>query len=339
MGEAESTRALSALLSDCWGITPASVEPFDAGRMNRHWRVETSVGAFVLRRYSRLRLPESIPGEQAVLEAAANAGWPVALPIASLADERIVLSASARYSLFPFLPGERAALGRLSQLRINGRLLARLHGDLAGALESQRPGYGRAWELDVTLQSAGADSFNAALSEFGKQHGELAAAVRRQRYRSLRELSRLGYGDLPSSVIHGGFHNDNLLFSGPELTGLLDFDSARRDAPMVDLAISLIRDCTLPPDHNVIDPVRVGAMLEGYSRTRRPQTTELEMLPALLRAAILMLVAHRLAEWKAGASDRAVASIERSVAARFPALDEVIPELEHVVTEAVGRLN
>ena len=81
MGEAESTRALSALLSDSWGITPASVEPFDAGRMNHHWRVETSIGAFVLRRYSRLRLPESIPAEQAVLGAAANAGWPVALPI------------------------------------------------------------------------------------------------------------------------------------------------------------------------------------------------------------------------------------------------------------------
>jgi homoserine kinase type II len=327
MGDVEATGDLADLVTDAWGVTPSAVSEIATGRMNSHWRVETTAGPFVLRRYTRLRLPESIPAEHTVLEAAANGGWPVALPIVALDGEAVAWANGALYSLFPFLQGASKPPDSLSHLRIKGRLLARLHKDIAGALEVQRPGFGRAWELDVTLQTAGSISFNTALADFGNDHPDLANAVRRQRYRNLRELARLGYGDLPSTVIHGDFHHDNLLFSGAELTGVLDFDSVRLDSPVVDVAISLIEDCTLPSDHNALDPQRAAAFVDGYGRVRALSETEVEMLPALLRAAMLLLVAHRLAEWTSGPGDRAVQSIERTVTRRFPALDEAIPAL------------
>jgi homoserine kinase type II len=336
MGDVEATGELAKLVSDAWGVTSSAVAEIAEGRMNSHWRVETTAGPFVLRRYTRLRLPESIPAEHTVLESAANAGWPVALPVIALDGERVVWANGALYSLFPFLRGESTPPDSLSHLRIKGRLLARLHNDIGGSLETPRPGFGRAWELDVTLQAAGSISFNTALADFGKEQPDLAAGVRRQRYRNLRELARLGYGDLPSTVIHGDFRHDNLLFSGAELTGLLDFDSVRTDSPAVDLAISIFMDCTLPPDHNALDPQRVGAFVDGYARVRALTDTEVEMLPALLRAAMLMLVAHRLAEWVSGISDRPVKSIERTVTHRLPALDEVTPALLQAVAGA-GR--
>ncbi len=329
-------RELAAIVAEAWGVTAATVTEIESGHCNRHWRVETSVGAFVLRSYSTLRLPESIPAEHAVLEAAANAGWPVALPIHASDGARVVPSGGTAYSLFPLLEGTPIPDNRPPQLRIQARLLARMHRDLHGSLESQRPGFGRAWELDVTLQTAGADSFNSALTAFARDHAELAAAVRRQRYRNLRELARLGYGELPSTVIHGDFTAANLLFSGATLTGVLDFDEVRRDAAIVDVAECVMQDCTTPSARYALDPRAAAAFVEEYCRARPLSEAELAMLPALIRAAMLRWIAFRLAQWTAGVSDRPVPSIERSVNERFPALDEVTPSLLQAVVGASG---
>lgn len=335
MSSGVDVQDLAELLGSRWNSKPGRIVPIEAGRVNQHWRIQASNGAFVLRRYSALRSNEAIDAEHAVLMTAFGRGWPVAVPIPDAAGATLAELDGGRYSLFPYLAGEPAPQESQAHRRIKGRMLARLHADLAGALDHQRQGFGRAWELDATLQSAGAESFNSALSVFGREHPDLAAAIRRQRYRNLRELARLGYGDLPSTVIHADFHHHNLLFTGAELTALLDFDSVRLDAPACDIACSLVNDCTAPPDYNAIDVDRAAAFVEGYARMRPLSVDEIEMLPALVRAAILGLVAFRLAEWTAGLSDRAKASIERTVRSRFPALDSGESRLRSALAGAV----
>jgi Ser/Thr protein kinase RdoA (MazF antagonist) len=200
----------------------------------------------------------------------------------------------------------------------------------AFALDGQREGFGRLWELDPVVQAAGAASFNDLLARFGHEHSALAAGVRRQRYRNLRELARLGYGDLSLGLVHGDFQRENLLFSRGEFSGLLDFDSIRLDAPVADLAASAWLDC-LDPSGDRIDPAAAGAFVEGYAAARPLPDYERRMLPALVRAQMLWFVAFRLMQWSVDRSPAPVQSIARTVNRRLPALDGVTPALERAL--------
>lgn len=316
-----------------FGIEPVAMRRFPAGRQNEHWRVGTVQGQLVLRRYSAARREGAIATEHAALRHLAGLEWPVAAAIAAPVGT-VVVAEGRRYGLFPLLGGKPAA-GNRRMGRIKGRLLARLHRDFAGfPMEGQREGFGRAWELDLAGQTDEFPSFNALLAAFEGEHGELARAVRGQRYRNLRELSRLGYGELTGQPVHGDFHHDNLLFEGAELTGLLDLDSMRLDARVADLAASLALDCREAPEHDAIDVKQAEAFAAGYLEGARLEDGELAMVPALVRAQWLWLVNLRLRQWAEGSTtgwgnlsvegdgrERALASIARSVERRFPALE------------------
>jgi Ser/Thr protein kinase RdoA (MazF antagonist) len=305
-----------------FGREASQVTPILTGRVNQHWQVVLpGGGAAVLRRYTASRSNEAVEYEHAALSYAHSKEWPVAAPIKTPGGAEIVYIDGDRFSLFPFLPGSPPPAEGLAQRRIDGRLLARFTGDMARApLDQQRDGFGRLWELDLFVQSARDESFNGLLRRFGSDYNILATAIRHQRYTNLRELSRLGYGELSSTLIHGDFQRENLRFDAGELTGLLDFDSVRQDAAVTDLAASLWLDCLEPPAHDAIDIRAAAALAEGYAGLRNLSAQETALIPALVRAHMLVFVALRLTEWASG-SKRSVASIARTVERRFPALE------------------
>jgi Ser/Thr protein kinase RdoA (MazF antagonist) len=107
-----------------------SVRPYrvDAGRNNEHWYVGAGL---VLRRYGPFRADGAIDYEHALLGQLREGGWPVAVPIPSDAGRMVVVDDGRRYSLFPWLAGRRGIPERPRQPRELGRLLGRLHRDLA----------------------------------------------------------------------------------------------------------------------------------------------------------------------------------------------------------------
>nr|AIT69730.1 putative homoserine kinase type II [uncultured bacterium] len=301
--------------------------------MNEHWRVESEAGVFALRRYNARRSSAAIEAEHELLLHGQRKGWPVAVPVVRDDDGSTLVSDGRTYALFPFLAGRPPPYGNARWLRIKGRLLARLHRDLEDApLGSQRDGFGRAWELDLFVQAAGHESFNRLLAAFGREYPELARGVRAERYRNLRELAKLGYGELRVQPVHCDFHHDNVLVSRGEVTGLLDFDSARLDARVADLACSISLDGLEPPDHDAINPGSLAAFVGGYAEALPLSAEDERLVVPLIRAQFLLLVTIRLMQRAEDrAADRPVASIERSVHGRFPALAARTPDLEAAV--------
>jgi len=308
----------------------AAISPLPAGRMNRHWLVETAARKVVLRRYSRLRTRLAIEWEQALVRHAGSKGWPVPVPIPAGSGETVLVHDSGLWSAMPFLEGAPRESTGAAAYRITGRLLGRFHRDLSDfPVEGQRPGLGKTWELDVLVEPAGAGTFNALLAALARDHADLAAKVRRQRYRNLRELARLHYPDLPDRPIHGDFHRSNLLFSDGELTGVLDFDQCRLDALACDLAPLLVPFQPLEIPH-------AAALLDGYQAVRPLSDLEWAILPALGRASLLWWVAFLLATWRVTGSEAALEGIARTANERFPALDAWEPEFRRLYGRATS---
>ncbi len=318
-----------------FGCEALTIEPVERRGVNAHWFVEATNGRRVLRRYRASRSLAAIAFEHALLRHAAARGWPVAAPIEDAEGKSVVTLYGSHFSLFPFLRGEPAPHESLAQKRVTGRLLARLHRDMASFEHTgQRDGFGRAWELDVFVQAAGGEGFNALLAAFSNDHPTLAWAVRREKYRNLRELARLGYGDLPVAPIHGDYGMDNLLFEGPQLTGLLDFDLARIDAPAYDIAAALNGECLEAPSFDGIDVGYARAFIEGYSRGRRIDEAEARLIVPLVRASILWLCLFRMLEWRDEGGDAAARSIARTVERRLPLLEARGPGITALALEA-----
>lgn len=311
-----------------FGLAGANQRMFADGNVNRHWRVDAADRTVVVRRYGVPRGLASIAWEHQLMAFAAAKGWPapVAEPPATVATA-LGFEAGA-WTCHRFLEGEAAPRDTPASRHIMGRLLGRLHKDLAGfEVSGQRPGFGKTWELDLMVEPAGAGSFNGLVAAFGREYPELAAAIRRQRYRNLRELSRLHYPDLAAHPIHGDFSPRNLLFQDGQLTGLLDFDFARQDAWLCDLAPLLM-------PFQPLEPRLAAALFDGYQSVRRLSEAEWDLLPALVRASLLWWVALLLVRWRI--TGEVPAGIGRTINQRFPAFDAFEPEVRALAQRATA---
>jgi len=322
--EVEPATRLPDAVQEEFGLSGGSATPLEGGRMNRHWLAEKDGERLVVRRYHPSRGLESVRWEQALVAHVGRRGWPVAVAKAGASGSAAFVSEGAAWSAAPFLDGETGDAESVAMRTIYGRLLARLHNDMASFEGgSQRPGLGKTWELDVLVEPAGAGGFNALLAAFGREYPELAGSIRRERYRNLRELSRLHYGDLPDRPIHGDFHPWNLLFRDGQLTGVLDFDQCRMDALACDIAPLLM-------PFQPLEPRLAAAFFSGYESVRPLSEVEWEVLPALVRAALLWWVAHLLVRWLL--DGETPAGIARTMTQRFPVFDAYEPTLRGLRT-------
>lgn len=300
-----------------FGLEDAHLEPVRSGLYNRHWLAAAGGATTVLRCYHAARTSAAVAWEQSLVEHAATRNWPVASPLRSAAGATLVEADGALWAAMPYRGGVPGSAERPGHYHILGRLLARLHQDLASfEPESQRPGAGKTWELDAWVAPADAGTFNELLTLFGREYPDLASVIRRQRYRNLRDLSRLHYPDLPDRPIHGDFQRDNLLWEDGNLTGLLDFDLCRRDALVCDIAPLLV-------PHMPLDLRLAAALIEGYQAVRPLSDLEWDVLPSLVRSSLLLWVSHLLVGWRLNGLPPD--GIARTMTLRFPAFESAEP--------------
>ena len=105
-------------------------------------------------------------------------------------------------------------------------------------------------------------------------------------------LDRQDVGELPSGIVHGDLFRDNVLFDGPELTGLLDFHHAARGYLVYDLAVAANDWCNRPG--GALDPERTTALVTAYDRVRPLTVLEKGFFPGFLLYAALAFWLSRL---------------------------------------------
>lgn len=228
-----------------------------------------------------LTLVEAVPEDElpffiALADTLAEADLPVPVAL-RLADGRRQCVLQDRPALLvPRLPGRHVDQPDETLCRAVGTLLAQLHRAAARCpLVREHPDH-RWWPAAFTWLAP-------ALAQ--AQHDELGAAL----------LSASGTfaraATLPHGVIHGDLFRDNVLVTGNEVSGVLDFFHATRDLLAWDIAIALndwaLRDGR--PDRALAD-----AFLAGYRQVRELARGEQALLPALRQAAAARFWLSRL---------------------------------------------
>jgi homoserine kinase type II len=235
-------------------------QPIAAGTINTNVRVETTDGPRFLR-INEGKTADDVAREAAIVAHLAKAGVPTPVPLTATTGAAFASWGGQFVSMFPWLRGRTLARAELhpDHARQVGRALAILH--RAGAtFPDHRPGRYEPDEIDRRLAHI------AALAPSDPALERAVAILKPE----LAALHRARAAALPLGLIHGDLFVDNVLFDGPTMTALLDFEQASWGRLAYDVAVTALAFGFGRDDFRA-DVVR--ALFEGYG-AERPMTPD-----------------------------------------------------------------
>lgn len=285
-------------LTEAYGLGPwRSVELLPAGK-SQHYRIATDGGEYILRRSHSTRTLEEVRFEHVLVAHLRGNGFPAPVFVPDVSGDTTVAVNGDLYSASVFVKGVPYQAGNVEHLQEAARTLAKYHRIVASfgspPPRSREPFLSETLRerLAVTPSPEVADDFLVHHGDREPRIPDLLASLPYVLERGEVALSLLDrlYPELPKLIIHGGCRRGSTLFRGDRLVAMLDFDSARLEARVLDLAIAFhdfgkVWGDPGSPDFKVpLDLRIVSEFLDAYQEINPLEEAEIEALPALLEA-------------------------------------------------------
>lgn len=255
-----------------FGLDLVEIEALTAGSVNSNFRLLARDGSIYFGRIYEEQAASGARSEARLLRELAAAQIPTAVPLVRADGGDSVIDVDGKpFSIYPWIAGEDLCSGRVTPARCEalGEALARVH------LASQQ----------LSAIPAGRFDFAALLQRLA--HVERVAPRLRadvERIRSkLSEYRAAVDAELPTGLIHGDLFRDNVLWQGPRIAALLDFESASRGVWVYDLMVCVLSWCFT----SSFQWENARAMVRGYQKRRA--LTDVEQAAAVAQAALVCL--------------------------------------------------
>jgi homoserine kinase type II len=255
----QSLRGEFPAVLEAWGLPPAArVEPVAGGTLNWNFRVDCGPQRLFLRCYRQNLETERILGEHALVQWNSARGVPAPVPLRTAAGDTLLEWQGNRWALFPWMPGAAVPRGNLSprQAWSLGEMHGRIQAGLATHPASRDAALGMRWSKEQSLSLL---TRLEAASRERREEPWLTAGIARQRelLTAAAVLPPEAFSSLPCQLLHGDFHDQQVLFEGDHVSAVVDWEIWHTDPRAWELARSLAFSGMLD------SPLRAG-YLAGY---------------------------------------------------------------------------
>ena len=267
---------------------PLHTAAIAAGTINSNFAITAEAGRYFLRINEGKSL-EDVAWEAQLLEWLSHHGFPTLAPILSDVGAGYLPFGDKLLTLFPWSEGHHLSAAEVTtaQAALLGGALAQLHNlGLLAPPTWRRPSIYDQAHLRVRfasiLESIGATAepaLGSAVSTLQRAMDEAEAAA------SVRSAST-------QTLVHGDLFRDNVLWDGPRLVAILDFEQASGGTVAYDLAVCLNDWCW----DGAPRPDRGAALLAGYQRVRSLSEADRLALPVELKAAAMRFTITRITD-------------------------------------------
>jgi homoserine kinase type II len=258
--------------------------------------IESDRGKFLFKRRSRGKddLPKVAFTHQIQLHLAAQ-NFPLPHLIGTKGDNNSMLVRNGSiYEVFEFIQGEGYD-GSLDATYSSGRILGLYHKLLADFHSDYRPpvgSYHNAKAIHQAIRNTvcslpmetrpSVDVVNQTVGALEEAYVKSAAAV-----------NELGMERWPQQIVHGDWHPGNMLFRDGHVIAVIDYDAARLQQRVIDLANGALQfsiigggdDPAKWPDR--VDESRFKRFMRGYDSANVVSAKELQCVPYLMCEAMI----------------------------------------------------
>lgn len=250
---------------------PRHLEAIAQGIINSNYRLTTTQDTVILTLVENPEEAKALPHIMALLDQLGQAGLPVPRPIKDHNNQTVFTLKNRPAVIVSQLQGVSPNPPSVDQCQQLGSWLGTLH--LQGAtLPIRRP------------DRLSPEAWATMLQRLHDSHNPTQQKTIAWLNQEWEWLNRYWFPlDLPQGLCHGDLFPDNTLFSGDQLTGIIDFYSACHAPWLYDLAISLCAWCL--DDSGQPHPEQIHALMIGYSQKRPLTEPEQSHLNAACRAA------------------------------------------------------
>jgi|SRR6478609_4702705 len=278
----ELTLTSAAPLARQFNLDLRKIEPLTAGSVNSNFRLTDSAGRVYFARLYEEQDHAGAAREHAVVAALDDAGVPVVRSLVREDGGSLADFAGKAFAVFPWVEGEILCQALVTPARCAelGAALARVH--LCSARVPGLPG-GRFRIPDLRerldrVETAGRSS--------------LLPAVRTIRER-LDHYEAKRSNHLEQGICHGDLFRDNVLWQGPKLRALIDFESVCRNNFAYDLMVTTLAWCY----GSEFELHLVRALFAGYCSVRPLPPAEVAALRDEGAIACLRFASTRLTDF------------------------------------------
>ncbi len=256
----EATTWVSTVLADDYGLRGVRLQRLVISAHSLMvWVITEQAGPLMIKVCRLAVAHDALSNRAALVSWLADRGLPVAPPLPTVRGDHQLLRDELSAGAQPVLPGQLLRVADLDQVRAAGEMLASLHLHLADWPDAARLASEPPWSRGGSGGPPAPDDLRARLE---------------QRSLDLPQLDR--------QPVHADFRGANVLSQGARISGVLDFEEARLDTVVVDLAHAVCLLGTWYHDWKPMTPEAQAIFLEGYL-DRRPLTdAEQTCLPVVI---------------------------------------------------------
>jgi len=286
----------------------------ERGFVNENWLVETTRGRYFLKRrhphLQQLHAPvvalAVIRAQHALMARLRQSGFPAPAVVPTANGETLHVAGGEFYEVQEYIAGEPYDHTRPAHLAEAAVTLGRYHTCVQGFAPRALRDLGELYTPAILSAN-----LNGLTRAWGlAQDPDLVPVVRQLEAQAADLAARFAqvpaHGTLPHLVIHGDYYAGNLLFEGDRIVGVVDYDKARWQPRVVELAEALIYFASPRPGHlrHLVYPGFLQwepftCFLRHYARAIVPEGGEMHALPDYIRCIWLSISLQQL--WEKGA--------------------------------------
>ena len=274
-----------------------SVEMLPGGKRD-HYRLIAGSGEYAITRYHRSKTSADMHFEHELVRHLRDNGFPAPVVVPTVSGDTCAALDGDLYSVAVFVDGSGYEAGNAEHLRESARALAEYHRISASfrplSSRSQEPFLNEILRERLTKMPPpeAISNFADAYVDHDLQIPDLLESLFYALEKSEEVLGLLDrlYPELPLLTIHGSCRSRSAVFSGDRLITMMDYDRARYEARILDLAIALHDFAKVfgergSPDFKVpLDLEIVSEFFGAYLQANPLELGEVVALPALLAA-------------------------------------------------------
>ncbi len=208
------------------------------------------------------------------------------------------------YELFEYIRGNSYD-NSLEATHDSGRILALYHKLLRDHTSEYEPptgSYHNSRHIGSSLDQIPATFSRAPrVPTEASQIAEILEVLRAAYVAAAARVNRAGLQDWPLQVVHCDWHPGNMLFRNQRVVAVIDYDSARLQQRIIDLANGVLQfsiigggdDPSTWPDH--VDEARFERFIRGYDSVDMISTAEMQTIPWLMVEAMVAESAFHIA--------------------------------------------